>query len=119
MTESLDHCCQVGVIVQIGGGSNENDGKHFSVENSSSVDEGGIRRGKKLTQAQYCEEHARLGEQDQRDWLNNGIFSFDNQKNDVMFLTKREKFKVELLKSVIPWQKIPISWDTFPYLIRY
>lgn len=97
---------------------NENYGKHFFVENSSSGNEGGIQRGKKLTGVLHCEEHARLGEQDQKDWLNKGIFSFDNQKDDVKFLTKREKFKVELLKNVIPWEKIPISWDTFPYLIR-
>lgn len=62
--------------------------------------------------------HARLGEQDQKEWLNNEKLAIENKKKESPFLTKREKFKNEFLRRVVPWEKLTILWDMFPYYIH-
>ncbi|MCV5003214.1 hypothetical protein OFM39_26485, partial [Escherichia coli] len=65
-----------------------------------------------------CDAHARLGEQDQKEWLINEKLSIEGRKKESPFLTRREKFKNEVLRRVVPWEKITVSWETFPYYIQ-
>lgn len=76
------------------------------------------KAGKTKKKANSSDAHARLGEQDQKDWLKNEKLSFESKKKDSPFLCKREKFKNEFLRRVVPWEKITVSWDTFPYHVH-
>ncbi|XP_012572706.1 uncharacterized protein [Cicer arietinum] len=66
----------------------------------------------------FSNAHARLGEQDQEEWLNNEKLAIESKKKESPFLTRRDKFKNEFLRRIVPWEKINISWDTFPYHIN-
>ncbi|KAL3835199.1 hypothetical protein ACJIZ3_009935 [Penstemon smallii] len=75
---------------------------------------------KKITtdNARNSDAHARLGEQDQLEWLRNEKFARETKKKESPFLTRRERIRNEFLRRVVPWEKISVSWDTFPYYIR-
>ncbi|GFP92354.1 ATPase family aaa domain-containing protein 1-a [Phtheirospermum japonicum] len=62
--------------------------------------------------------HARLGEQDQKEWLRNETLAIENKKKESPFLTRRERFRNEFLRRIVPWEKITVSWDTFPYYLH-
>ena len=66
----------------------------------------------------YSNSHARLGEQEQEEWLNNEKLSIESKRRESPFLTRRDKFKKEFMRRIIPWEMINISWDTFPYHIQ-
>lgn len=63
-------------------------------------------------------KHAWLGEQDHNEWIKNEELAYNGQKIESTFLTKREKFRNGFMQKVIPWEKISVSWDTFPYYIK-
>lgn len=99
-------------------GRNASEDKHVNVNDGVNCDKGKNRLDKFGEDAQLCNAHARLGAQDQEEWLNNEKLSIENKRRESPFLTRRDKLKNEFLRRVVPWEKINISWDTFPYYIQ-
>lgn len=104
--------------------SSEGDGRNSSEDNCTPVNDGSSTdKGKTQPQTgredvKPCDTHARLGEQDQKDWLKTEKLSIESRKKESPFLSRREKFKNEFLRRVVPWERIHVSWDTFPYYIH-
>ncbi|XP_062233250.1 uncharacterized protein LOC133930593 isoform X2 [Phragmites australis] len=63
------------------------------------------------------QEHARLGERDQQEWLSGERFLNGSKRRESPFLTKRERFRNEFLRRVVPWDKTGVSWNSFPYYV--
>lgn len=101
-----------------GKGSNASEGKHIPVEDAKIFGDGKTRKDATITDSKNKNEHARLREQDQQEWINNEKMSFDCKHKESPFLTKRERFKNEFLRRVVPWEKISVSLETFPYYIE-
>ncbi|XP_015895836.3 uncharacterized protein LOC107429632 isoform X3 [Ziziphus jujuba] len=100
-----------------GDGRNASDDKHVPLKDGVTLDKGKNwhEKGKEDIR---IDAHARLGEQDQKEWLINEKLSIETRKKESPFLTRRDKFKNEFLQKVVPWEKITVSWDTFPYYIN-
>lgn len=101
-----------------GDGRNASEDNYRPVNDGANFDKGKTRREKFGNDVKPCDVHAQLGEQDQKEWLNNEKLSMESKKKESPFLTRREKFKNEFLRRVVPWQKIHVSWETFPYYIH-
>ncbi|KAA3462511.1 P-loop containing nucleoside triphosphate hydrolases superfamily protein isoform 1 [Gossypium australe] len=101
-----------------GEGRNASEDNYRPVNDGANFDKGKARREKFGNDVKPCDVHAQLGEQDQKEWLNNEKLSIESKKKESPFLTRREKFKNEFLRRVVPWQKIHVSWETFPYYIH-
>ena len=102
-----------------GKGSNASEeGKHIPFEDAINLDKGKSRKDGVITDSKNSNEHAWLGEQDQQEWMNSERLSFNNKRKESPFLTKRERFKNEFLRRVVPWDKIPVSLQKFPYYIE-
>ncbi|TYJ05153.1 hypothetical protein E1A91_A12G144900v1 [Gossypium mustelinum] len=101
-----------------GEGRNASEDNYRPVNDGANFDKGKTRREKFGNDVKPCDVHAQLGEQDQKEWLNNEKLSMESKKKESPFLTRREKFKNEFLRRVVPWQKIHVSWETFPYYIH-
>ncbi|XP_073010645.1 uncharacterized protein [Typha latifolia] len=101
-----------------GDGSNASEGKDVPVKDAKDFDKAKARKEESVTDSRNLNEHARIGEHDQQEWLNSEKFSIDCKKRESPFLSKRERFKNEFLRRVIPWEKITLSWDNFPYYIN-
>ncbi|KAF3327413.1 Protein MSP1 [Carex littledalei] len=102
-----------------GDGSSASDGKHVPVkENGVNGDK--IRDVKEEIPVArgFANEHARLGEEDQQEWLNGERYFIDSKKKESEFLSKRQRFKNEFLRRVIPWENINLSLDSFPYYLN-
>ncbi|TXG56898.1 hypothetical protein EZV62_018211 [Acer yangbiense] len=109
--------------IQLRAYSSEGDGRNASENshkpiNDGAKDKGKIHREKVGEDVRRCDTHAQLGEQEQKEWLHNEKLSIESKKRESPFLTRREKFKNEFLRRVVPWEKINISWETFPYYIH-
>ncbi|KAF0903576.1 hypothetical protein E2562_027991 [Oryza meyeriana var. granulata] len=63
------------------------------------------------------QDHARLGERDQQEWLSGERFVTGCKRRESPFLTKRERFRNEFLRRVVPWEKASLSWRNFPYYV--
>ncbi|XP_042494251.1 uncharacterized protein LOC122073690 isoform X2 [Macadamia integrifolia] len=100
-----------------GDGSNASGDKHIPVKDSN-FEKGKTRREKVKRDVSHSDEHARLGVQDQKEWLNNEKISIESKRKESPFISRQEKFKNEFLRRVVPWEKITVSWDTFPYYIH-
>ncbi|CAI0378116.1 unnamed protein product [Linum tenue] len=101
-----------------GDGRNTSEDKRASLNGAPNFDDGKVQPGKFGGNPRYCDTHACLGEQDQKDWLSNEKLTVEAKKKESPFLTRRERFKNEFLRRVVPWEKIHVSWDTFPYYIN-
>lgn len=101
-----------------GDGRNASEDNYRPVNDGANFDKGKTWREKFGNDVKPCDVHAQLGEQDQKEWLNNEKLSMESKKKESPFLTRREKFKNEFLRRVVPWQKIHVSWETFPYYIH-
>lgn len=99
-------------------GRNASENKHVHVNDGANLDKGKNQQEKLGEDVKHCNAHARLGEQDQQEWLNNEKLSVEFKRRESPFLTRRDKFKNELLRRIVPWDKINITWDTFPYHIQ-
>ncbi|KAF5202494.1 p-loop containing nucleoside triphosphate hydrolases superfamily protein [Thalictrum thalictroides] len=99
-------------------GSNPSEDKDVPVKDAANSDKGKTRREKVKVGVTRVDAHARLGEQDQKEWLKNEKLSIESKRKDSPFLCKRERFKNEFLRRMVPWEKITVSWDTFPYHIH-
>ncbi|KAF0933020.1 hypothetical protein E2562_013776 [Oryza meyeriana var. granulata] len=64
------------------------------------------------------QEHAKLGERDQQEWLSGERFLTDCKRRESPFLTRRERFRNELLRRVVPWEKGNLTWQNFPYYVN-
>jgi len=64
------------------------------------------------------QEHARLGERDQQEWLSGERFITGCKRRESPFLTKRDRFRNEFLRRVVPWDKTGVSWNSFPYYVE-
>ena len=64
------------------------------------------------------QEHARLGEKDQQEWLSGERFLTGSKRRESPFLTKRERFRNEFLRRVVPWEKSSLTWSNFPYHVE-
>ncbi|XP_062228505.1 uncharacterized protein LOC133926536 isoform X2 [Phragmites australis] len=62
-------------------------------------------------------EHTRLGQRDQQEWLSGERFLTGCKRRESPFLTKRERFRNEFLRRVVPWDKTGVSWNSFPYYV--
>jgi hypothetical protein len=109
---------QLRVYSSEGDGRNTSEDEHIPVKDGSSIDKGKTRREKVKEDVRSFDAHARLGEQDQKEWLKNEKLAIENKKKESPFLTRREKFKTEFLRRILPWEKISVSWETFPYFIQ-
>ncbi|KAI8559874.1 hypothetical protein RHMOL_Rhmol04G0209400 [Rhododendron molle] len=101
-----------------GDGSKASNDEHIPVKDGAHFDKGKVRREKVKENVKHCDAHAQLGEQEQKEWLNNEILAIESKKKESPFLTRRERFKNEFLRRVVPWEKITVSWETFPYFIH-
>lgn len=101
-----------------GDGRNASEDKHVPVKDVPSFEKGKILKEKNKEGVNHSDAHARLGEQDQKEWLRNEKLAIESKKKESPFLTKRERFKNELLRRIVPSEKITISWETFPYHIQ-
>ncbi|KAL7001520.1 hypothetical protein U1Q18_002672 [Sarracenia purpurea var. burkii] len=109
---------QLRVFSSKGDGSKASDDKHVPVRDGANFDKGKVRRGKVREDVRHCDTHAQLGEEEQNEWLHNEKLAIESKKKESPFLTKREKFKNEFLRRIVPWEKISVSWQTFPYYIH-
>ncbi|XP_057963442.1 uncharacterized protein LOC131154585 isoform X2 [Malania oleifera] len=109
---------QVRVYSSEGDGRNASEDKHIPVKDGANFDKGKIKQGKLREDVRHCNEHAILGEQDQKEWLNNEKLAIESKKRESPFLSRREKLKNEFLRRVVPWEKITVTWETFPYYIH-
>jgi hypothetical protein len=66
----------------------------------------------------FEKEHARLGERDQQEWLSGERFLTGCKQRESPFLTKRERFRNEFLRRLVPWEKATLSWQNFPYYVK-
>ncbi|KAG6386179.1 hypothetical protein SASPL_155070 [Salvia splendens] len=104
--------------------SSEGDGRNASedklVPNKDVVGCGKEKIPRENTEnsSRHSDAHARLGENDQMEWLKNEKISMDNRRKESPFLTRRERFRNEFLRRITPWEKITVSWDDFPYYIH-
>uniref|UniRef100_A0A6N2MRZ1 Protein kinase domain-containing protein n=1 Tax=Salix viminalis TaxID=40686 RepID=A0A6N2MRZ1_SALVM len=53
-----------------------------------------------------------------KEWLHNEKLAIESKRKESPFLTRREKFKNEFLRRIVPWEKLRVSWDNFPYYIN-
>lgn len=98
--------------------SSEGDDKHVSLNKGSDIGDGKTGKEKTSCGVGHLDSHAQLGEQDQIEWLSNEKLASECKKKESPLLTKRERFKNEFLRRVQPWEKIQLSWETFPYYIH-
>uniref|UniRef100_A0A6N2MFF9 Uncharacterized protein n=1 Tax=Salix viminalis TaxID=40686 RepID=A0A6N2MFF9_SALVM len=50
--------------------------------------------------------------------LHNEKLAIESKRKESPFFTRREKFKNEFLRRIVPWEKLRVSWDNFPYYIN-
>ncbi|OAY58956.1 uncharacterized protein LOC110609281 isoform X2 [Manihot esculenta] len=104
--------------------SSESDGRNTSEDKQASgkdgvnFDNGKAQREVAKEEAVHSNAHARLAEQDQKEWLHNEKLAIESKRKESPFLSRRERFKNEILRRVIPWERIHVSWETFPYYIN-
>lgn len=113
--------------IQLRAFSSEADGRNASGNNHKPIDDGAnldkgekgrTRREKVKEDVKNKDAHTQLGEQEQKEWLNNEKVAIESKKKESPFLTRRDRFKNEFSRRIVPWEKINISWDTFPYYIK-
>ncbi|XP_021287638.1 uncharacterized protein LOC110419073 isoform X2 [Herrania umbratica] len=109
---------QLRVYSSKGDGRNASEDNYRPVNDGVNFDKGKTWQEKVGENVKPSDAHAQLGEQDQREWLNNEKLSIESKKKESPFLTRREKFKNEFLRRIVPWEKIHVSWETFPYYIH-
>lgn len=101
-----------------GDGRNANEDKCVPLKDVSNIGNDKIKADKVNVGINLSDGHARLGEQDQKDWLHNEKITIENKRKEYPFLSRREKFKKEFLRRIVPWDKITVSWKTFPYFLH-
>ncbi|XP_038898050.1 uncharacterized protein LOC120085874 isoform X2 [Benincasa hispida] len=101
-----------------GDGRNASEGKHIPVKDAANFEKGKDREEVIREDAKHTDPHAELGVQDQKEWLKNEKLAMESKKRESPFITRYERFKNEFLRRIVPWEKISVSWDTFPYYLN-
>ncbi|KAF3449595.1 hypothetical protein FNV43_RR10324 [Rhamnella rubrinervis] len=101
-----------------GDGGNASEDKHVHLKDEVAIDKETNCQEKGKEEFRNFDAHARLGEQDQKEWLINEKLAIETKKKESPFLTRRDKLKNEILRKVVPWEKISVSLETFPYHIH-
>ncbi|KNA10905.1 hypothetical protein SOVF_140000 isoform A [Spinacia oleracea] len=101
-----------------GGGGNARDKEHISVKDGVNLDKNGAPRTEVKEAIHQFDQHARLGEEDQKEWLSNEKLAIELKKKESPFLSRKEKFKNEFIRRIVPSEKITVSWETFPYYVH-
>ncbi|KAH9625851.1 hypothetical protein KSS87_008855 [Heliosperma pusillum] len=101
-----------------GGGRNASDDEHVSIKDGGNVEKSDIGQTEVREGIRLFDQHARLGEQDQKEWLKNEKLAIESKKKESPFLSKSEKFKNEFSRRIVPWEKITVSWESFPYFLH-
>ncbi|KAL8208163.1 hypothetical protein R6Q57_007575 [Mikania cordata] len=101
-----------------GDGRNTSEDKQVPLKDVTEIDKGIIGNEHIKEDVNHHDAHARLGDQDQKEWLNNEKLAMESKRKESPFLTKRQRFKNEFLRSIVPWEKQMVSWDTFPYYVH-
>ncbi|KAL0356069.1 UNVERIFIED_CONTAM: Spastin [Sesamum radiatum] len=101
-----------------GDGRNASEDKRAPTKDVADCDKEKIHKESTTDGARHSDAHARLGEQDQMEWLKNEKLAIENKKKESPFLSRRERFRNEFLRRVVPWEKITVSWITFPYYLH-
>uniref|UniRef100_A0A6N2MXH0 Uncharacterized protein n=1 Tax=Salix viminalis TaxID=40686 RepID=A0A6N2MXH0_SALVM len=95
-------------------GRNTSEDKHGPVKDGASFDNEKTQREQVNENAKHCDAHPQLGEQDQKEWLHNEKLAIESKRKESPFFTRREKFKNEFLRRIVPWEKLRVSWIIFP-----
>ncbi|KAG8378902.1 hypothetical protein BUALT_Bualt07G0032800 [Buddleja alternifolia] len=103
--------------------SSEGDGRNASEDKRPptkdvACDKEKIHKENTTDIARHSDAHAQLAEQDQLEWLKNEKLAIENKKKESPFLTRRERFRNEFLRRIVPSEKLTVSWDTFPYYLH-
>ncbi|XP_073297057.1 uncharacterized protein [Primulina huaijiensis] len=101
-----------------GNGRNASEDKCVQAKDVAACDEKKVHKEEKSENVRNCDAHGRLGVEDQMEWLKNEKLAMENKKKESPFLPRRERFRNEFLRRIVPWEKISLSWDTFPYYIH-
>lgn len=101
-------------------GSNASEDKHVPVKegSKSNLDKKKSAGEKVNEQKTHSDAHAQLGEQDQKEWLINEKLAIESKRKESPFLARRERYRNEFLRRVVPWEKITVTWKTFPYYLQ-
>uniref|UniRef100_A0A9I9DTQ0 AAA+ ATPase domain-containing protein n=1 Tax=Cucumis melo TaxID=3656 RepID=A0A9I9DTQ0_CUCME len=101
-----------------GDGRNASEGKCIPVKDAANFEKGKAREEVIREDVKHTDSHAELGVQDQKEWLKNEKLAMESRKRESPFVTRRERFKNEFIRRIVPWEKISVSWDTFPYYVN-
>lgn len=101
-----------------GDGRNASEDKCVPAKGVTRCDKDKIHSESAFYKGKKSDAHARLCEQDQMEWLKNEKLAIESKLKESPFLTRRERFRNEFLRRVVPWEKITVSWDNFPYYIQ-
>ncbi|CAJ1933826.1 unnamed protein product [Sphenostylis stenocarpa] len=71
-------------------GRNASEDKHVHVNDGTNFDKGQNQQEKFGKDVKYCNAHARLGEQEQEEWLNNERLTIEIKRRESPFLTRRD-----------------------------
>ncbi|CAN8321294.1 unnamed protein product [Cochlearia groenlandica] len=99
--------------------SSESDGSNASEDNRLPLNKEKTVKEEKssLGGVENFDSHARLGQHEQIEWLNNEKLSSECKKESP-FLNKRKKLKNEFLRRIQPWETIHLSLESFPYYVQ-
>uniref|UniRef100_A0A6N2MWL6 Protein kinase domain-containing protein n=1 Tax=Salix viminalis TaxID=40686 RepID=A0A6N2MWL6_SALVM len=95
-------------------GRNTSEDKHGPVKDGASFDNEKTQREQVNENAKHCDAHRQLGEQDQKEWLHNEKLAIESKRKESPFFTRQNEF----LRRIVPWEKLRVSWDNFPYYIN-
>ncbi|XP_051123249.1 uncharacterized protein LOC127246086 isoform X2 [Andrographis paniculata] len=101
-----------------GDGRNASEDKRTPNKDVADIDKKKTHMQSTINSVRHRDAHTQLGKQDQIEWLRNEKLAIENKKKESPFLPRRERFKNEFLRRVVPWEKITVSWDTFPYYLH-
>ncbi|XP_073139923.1 uncharacterized protein [Henckelia pumila] len=110
--------CLIRFYSSEGNGRNASEDKCVQAKDVVDCDDKKVLKEDKSENVRHCDAHARLGVEDQKEWLKNEKLAMENKKKESPFLPRRERFRNEFLRRIVPWEKISLSWDTFPYYIH-
>ncbi|KAL0341526.1 UNVERIFIED_CONTAM: Spastin [Sesamum calycinum] len=82
-----------------GDGRNASEDKRAPTKDVADCDKEKIHKENTTDSARHSDAHARLGEQDQMEWLKNEKLAIENKKKESPFLSRRERFRNEFLRS--------------------
>ncbi|XP_057869799.1 uncharacterized protein LOC131076576 isoform X2 [Cryptomeria japonica] len=63
-------------------------------------------------------DHARLGEQEQKEWLEFQRIISENRKLETVLVSTKTKFRYDYMRRLVPWEANSVSWETFPYFVE-